>query len=165
MTPCVSCRGTGFVEDQGWQPAYPESWDGKRHPGDGLIKCGACEGDGKEAPSGIWPDVIAPAMHENPALGWVDPACPDLVLIWRLAREVGYAVGVHGSLKRDFDLIAAPWTDQAVSTTDFVAHMVKGLSASIVGVNTAKPHGRTAVTLQLDGWFKPIDLSILPTQR
>ncbi len=112
----------------------------------------------------IWPDIIAPPQHENPAPGWVDPAVPDLRLIWKLAREVGYAVGVHGSLKRDFDLIAAPWTDQAVSTTDFVGHMAKGLPASIVGVNTAKPHGRTAVILQIDGWFKPIDLSILPTR-
>lgn len=109
-----------------------------------------------------WASVVAPPQHENPAAGWEDPRLPDMRLIWKLAREVGYAVGVHGSLRRDFDLIAAPWTDDAVSTTVFVGHMVKGLPASIVGVNTVKPHGRVAVTLQIDGWFKPIDLSILP---
>lgn len=28
------------------------------------------------------------------------------------ARAEGYALGVHGSLRRDLDLIAVPWTDQ-----------------------------------------------------
>lgn len=115
------------------------------------------------ARQGVWPDVIAPPQYENPHPGWDDPKVPDLRLIWTLAREVGYAVGVHGSLKRDCDLIAAPWTDEAVSATAFIGHMVKGLAASVVGVNTAKPHGRMAVTLQLDGWFKPIDLSVMPS--
>lgn len=113
-------------------------------------------------PANCWPDVIAPSQYENPASGWVDPAVPDLRLIWKLAREVGYAVGVHGSLKRDFDLIAAPWTPEAVGNAELVDHLCAGLNATRVGGPTHKPHGRVAVTLQIDGWFKPIDLSIMP---
>jgi hypothetical protein len=111
-----------------------------------------------------WPTVVAPPMHENPAPGWVDPAVPDLRLIWKLGREVGYAIGVHGSLKRDFDLIAAPWTPEAVGNHDLIVHLCAGLKATRVGGPEYKPHGRVAVTIQIDGWFKPIDLSILPTR-
>lgn len=31
----------------------------------------------------------------------------------RIASDYGYALGVHGSLKRDLDLIAAPWVTRA----------------------------------------------------
>ena len=31
--------------------------------------------------------------------------------IRKAARECGYAIGVHGSLMRDFDLIAVPWVE------------------------------------------------------
>lgn len=61
-----------------------------------------------------WPNIVAPAQYEHPDPGWQDPKVPDLRTIWRLAREVGYAVGLHGSLRRDVDLIAAPWTDEVV---------------------------------------------------
>lgn len=109
-----------------------------------------------------WPDLVAPPQHDNPAPDWEDPKLPDIRLIWKLAREVGYAVGVHGSLKRDFDLIAAPWTDNAVGNAALVEHLCKGLNARRVGGPEHKPLGRVAVTLQIDGWYKPIDLSIAP---
>ena len=111
----------------------------------------------------MWPQLEAPPMYDNPAPGWEDPALPDMVLIWKLAREVGYAVGVHGSLKRDFDLIAVPWTGDAVGNGDLVKHLCKGLNATWVGASLEdKPHGRFAATLQIDGYFKQIDLSIMP---
>ena len=54
-------------------------------------------------------------MFKDPESGWEDPALPDINRIRKLAREVGYAVCVHGSLKRDFDLIAVPWTPRTES--------------------------------------------------
>lgn len=117
--------------------------------------------DGSALPT--WPDLIAPPQYAYPAEGWKDPALPDLRLIWKLAREVGYSVGVHGSLRRDVDLIAAPWTEQAVGNAELVDHLCAGLNARRIGGPEHKPHGRVAVTLQIDGWFKPIDLSIMPT--
>lgn len=110
----------------------------------------------------VWPNVIAPAQYDNPAPGWEDPKLPDFKLIWKLAREVGYAVGIHGSLKRDVDLIAAPWTDEAVGNAALIDHLCAGLPATCIAGPEHKPHGRVAVTLQLDGYFKPIDLSITP---
>lgn len=117
---------------------------------------------GSKGQDGIWPNVIAPPQYENPAEGWEDPRLPDLQLIWKLGREVGYAIGIHGSLKRDVDLIASPWTAEAVGNAALVDHLCAGLPAARVGGPEHKPHGRVAVTLQIDGWFKPIDLSIMP---
>ncbi len=111
----------------------------------------------------MWPELIAPPCHENPHKDWVDPKLPDIKLIWKLAREVGYAVGVHGSLKRDLDLIAAPWTDEAVGNADLVEHLCTGLNAKRIGGPEHKPHGRIAVSLQVEGYYKLIDLSIMPT--
>lgn len=109
-----------------------------------------------------WPNLIPPPMYDNPAPGWEDPALPDIKLIWKLAREVGYAIGIHGSLKRDFDLIAVPWVDDAVDEFDFILHMKKGLKADLIG-SEKKPHGRFGIVLQIkDGYFKNIDMSIMP---
>lgn len=63
--------------------------------------------------NGTWPQFIAPPKYENPCEGWEDPKLPDFRLIWEVARGCGYAIGLHGSMKRDVDLIAVPWTDEA----------------------------------------------------
>ncbi len=110
-----------------------------------------------------WPNFDAPPQHENPAEGWEDPSLPDFELIWRIAREHGYSVGLHGSMKRDVDLIAVPWVDGASSWDVLMSAMEKGLNAKRISGPENKPHGRIACNLQIDGWFKVIDLSIVPT--
>lgn len=111
---------------------------------------------------GVWPDVQAPPKDDNADPRWHDPKLPDFRLLWKLAREVGYSVGIHGSLKRDVDLIAAPWTEEAVSPDDLIAHLCRGLNAREAGVREQKPLGRVSCNLQINGWFKLIDLSICP---
>jgi len=114
--------------------------------------------------NGVWPNFIAPSKYEAPDPRWEDPGLPDFTLIWKLAREVGYSVGLHGSMKRDVDLIAAPWTDEAVSAEDFIAHMVDGLNAHLIGEHgTVKPHGRRAWAIQIrDAYKKHMDVSVMP---
>lgn len=115
---------------------------------------------------GQWPNLVCPPMFDNPSKGWRDPGIPDIRVIWRLAREVGYSVGVHGSLKADFDLIAQPWTEDAVSADDLIVHLCKGLSAEVRGGIEKKPLGRIACVIQLNGvYMKNIDLSISPILR
>lgn len=75
--------------------------------------------------------------------------------------EVGYAIAEHGSRERDLDLIAAPWTDGAVSGLELLDHLARGLPAKLVAVEE-KPMGRLAATLQLAGWYRPIDISVCP---
>jgi len=79
----------------------------------------------------------------------------------------GYAVAVHGSLKRDIDLVAVAWTEQACPVDDLV-HTIKGAVAGVLGNcitlgdPTKKPHGRIAVTLITPAHLGEIDLSIIP---
>lgn len=113
-------------------------------------------------PAHVWPDFVAPPQYENPDPRWVDPVLPDFRLIWRVARECGYAVGLHGSMKRDCDMIAVPWTEGAVGSLELIGRLCDALDAKRVGPIAGKPHGRLGFILQIDGWFKSIDISVMP---
>lgn len=97
---------------------------------------------------------------------FLSEALPGLQLA---ARGCGYALAVHGSLARDIDLIAVPWTEGADKPELLVQRLCGALSA-LVGraVNlrgddwTEKPHGRRALTIILPGICPQIDLSIMP---
>lgn len=100
-----------------------------------------------------------------------------LPVIRESARKLGYAVGLHGSLARDFDLIAAPWTPDAADPDD-LAEAIKDAAGCIRWRvfrghgqlsrknQDDKPHGR--LTYAFD-WDKRnyenrgyIDLSVMP---
>ena len=114
------------------------------------------------AASSVWPDFIAPPKYDNAAEGWTDPALPDFRLIWQVAHDHGYAVGLHGSMKRDCDLIAVPWVEAHATAEALIEALCSALNAHEVGPREPKPNGRIAVNLQIDGWFRLIDLSIVP---
>lgn len=97
----------------------------------------------------------------TPHAEWEEPALPPIERIRELAREVGYAVGLHGTQERDLDVIAAPWTDKAVGNQALIEHIAKGLGARVTSLER-KPLGRYAATIQMAGWYKPIDISICP---
>ena len=84
---------------------------------------------------------------------------PDLA---RIFQAHGYALAVHGSLARDFDLIAIPW-DEAVSPATAVLDAVTKEFA--VNVSPDSPaqrnHGRIAYTLICGFGHCQIDLSFL----
>lgn len=101
--------------------------------------------------------------------------------IQAIAREHGYAVGVHGSMATDLDLIACPWAE-AVSDAEVLAEALREAlnghyppSArkvdgewQMVPNPEQKPHGRRAWSIH----FTPasplphspcyIDLSVMP---
>ncbi|TXH84851.1 MAG: hypothetical protein E6Q77_01845 [Rhizobium sp.] len=111
--------------------------------------------------------------HANAAIreatGAFNRSILDAVLpaIRSAALFKGYAVAVHGSLKRDIDLIAIAWTDQA-SPVDDLIHTIKGAVAGVLGNCITlgepgkKPHGRIAYTLIHPGHLGEIDLSVIP---
>ncbi len=98
----------------------------------------------------------------EPCKGWQYPKHPPVDRIRELAREVGYAIGEHGSKERDLDLIAAPWTEDAIGNYGLMKHIAEGLGARIVEIER-KPLGRYAATIQMDGYYKAIDISVCPT--
>jgi hypothetical protein len=82
-----------------------------------------------------------------------------------VARFNGYAVAVHGSLKRDIDLIAVPWTDQAIEP-DALADKIAGAISGVLGnclrrEPGEKPHGRVAYIMLHPGFAGEIDLSVI----
>lgn len=101
-----------------------------------------------------------------PSSQWDHPETPDVNLIRKLAKEVGYAIGEHGSREADLDVIAAPWTKDAVEPMALIEHICAGMvyngEPAKLRATENKPVGRFAVTIQLNGWFKNIDLSICP---
>lgn len=108
-----------------------------------------------------------PAIRE--ATGAFIGAILDATLpaIREAARFQGYAVAVHGSLKRDIDLIAVAWTEQAKPAPELV-RAIMGAVGGVLGnciMLTAlsdKPHGRLACTLVHPGFAGEIDLSVIP---
>jgi len=103
--------------------------------------------------------------HEN---GVNRPLCYTLLLQWLTdaANKCGYALGLHGSMSRDLDLIAVPWTEDAVSADQVISKLVDAaggfISKDLLTVNPeSRPHGRMAYSIQL-GRGLYIDVSVMP---
>jgi len=85
-----------------------------------------------------------------------------------VAKQLGYALTVHGSIKRDIDLVAIPWTRKACGP----AHLAEALrkeTERVIGFAVygndgpfprRKPHGRKCWTIHFNGTY--IDLSVMP---
>jgi len=98
---------------------------------------------------------------------YIEAVLDDLLPPLRVAaRGCGYAIAVHGSLARDIDLVAIPWTSQAYEAKVLVDRLC-GVIAGICGRAhpskdwTNKPHGRQALIIITAGEAE-IDLSIMP---
>lgn len=95
-----------------------------------------------------------------------------LPIIRRVAHANGYAIGLHGSGQRDMDLIAVPWTGEAVAAEELVERLVEACDgencAGVLDPGIAnKPHGRRAWSIRLTGkmlFYEHlyIDLSVMP---
>lgn len=88
----------------------------------------------------------------------------------RIAWRHGYALALHGSMARDLDLVAIPWTEDAGSPEKLIEAFRRFIVTKAdvnlkVGKATQKPHGRQAYVLPVghDGHY--IDLSIMPRQK
>jgi hypothetical protein len=80
-----------------------------------------------------------------------------------IAREHGYALAVHGSLARDFDLIAIPWADEPKEPEAVIEVITSQFAAKLVGGPPSdKPHGRRVWTLSIGFGECFADLSFMP---
>jgi hypothetical protein len=92
-----------------------------------------------------------------------------LPILQEKVRPLGYALAVHGSMNRDFDLIAVPWDDGAVAPASDVHRAIFNVVAPYSTPNAKhgpekKPHGRIAWIIPLVGGAA-IDLSVMPRKR
>jgi hypothetical protein len=79
--------------------------------------------------------------------------------IRRIAKGLGYAIGLHGSEARDLDLMAIPWVEEACSPIKLVKEIEKGIGGRINGPVGIKPNGRLAWSILIAGSY--VDLSII----
>lgn len=83
------------------------------------------------------------------------------------ARSVGYALALHGTMARDLDVVAVPWTEDAADADTLVAAIEAACDgyrlAAVCGREEPqhKPHGRLAWVILLEGGCV-IDLSVMP---
>lgn len=110
-------------------------------------------------------DDIVQGAYNRALLGLI---LPPMRLV---ARDLGYALTIHGSLDRDIDIVAVPWREHQVSDPDRLAIALCGAVAGVTGrCNresgewTVKPHGRLAKILM--AWCgentAQLDLSVMP---
>lgn len=78
-------------------------------------------------------------------------------------RTKGWALAVHGSLARDFDLVAIPWHPEPVSPQACVGSICHYHSMKQIGQAVTKLHGRQVFTLALSFGECFLDLSFMPT--
>jgi hypothetical protein len=114
---------------------------GSPRPGESCWKCGG--------------ETIIPSEK------WKTPRLPDITPIREAAKECGYALGVHGSQQRDLDVIAVAWSDKAIDREQMLHTVAERINARVLVIEP-KPLGRIAATLQIDGYFRPIDISVAP---
>lgn len=85
---------------------------------------------------------------------------PDLAKIF---QKHGYALAVHGSLARDFDLIAVPWSEHPSSREVVIKEMTRIFSIFSIGEPDIRNHGRVAYTIVVGFGECALDLSFFPS--
>ena len=114
-------------------------------------------------------DKSIPDDHDKPARTKPAPSYapvyaaalyPELAI---LARKHGYALAVHGSLQRDFDLVAIPWVENPGTPDELLDAITTTFAIRKVGGDySKKPHGRIAHTLSIGFGECCIDISFMP---
>jgi hypothetical protein len=90
-----------------------------------------------------------------------------------VAKDLGYALALHGSLRSDLDVIAVPWTEEAADEETLVKAICEAAGGFILTDRPVSdmPHGRRAWTIHLGGCSATvppdqratyIDLSVMP---
>lgn len=82
-----------------------------------------------------------------------------------ILRSCGYALALHGSMQRDMDAVAVPWTEHSVPAEILVGRVCEAMQLTI-GPNSPslKPHGRKVWTLMLTN-IGFVDLSVMPLRE
>ncbi len=78
-----------------------------------------------------------------------------------VCKEHGYALAVHGSLQNDLDLIAIPWTEEAVTPRKLMNEIQNTLAIKFDKA-TNKLYGRKAYEAHVGFGVCRLDFSIFP---
>jgi hypothetical protein len=104
--------------------------------------------------------------------------CALYPMLQQIAKDHGYALAVHGSVHRDFDLIAVPWVETCADPKQLISSF-KAATKMVVHSDqiedeekawpdlsvSEKPHGRQAYSLHVTNhgmYAGYLDISIIP---
>lgn len=96
-------------------------------------------------------------------------------MLLQIAKDHGYSLAIHGSLHRDFDLVAIPWIEEASEPLDLIK-AIKEATRTVVHHEemdehypncdpTTKAHGRLAYSLHVTNrgmYGGYLDISVMP---
>lgn len=80
-----------------------------------------------------------------------------------IARKHGYAMAVHGSLARDFDLICIPWVESPSKPQAVVDEITSTFAIRQIGEPDTVFHGRQRWTISIGFGECALDLQFMPT--
>jgi hypothetical protein len=90
------------------------------------------------------------------------------------AKELGYAIALHGTMARDLDLLAVPWIEDAAEPMELVNALADEICGYVIGDSkahidhqkhpTKQPHGRMSWNIAWGG-NAFIDLSVMPKEK
>lgn len=80
-----------------------------------------------------------------------------------IARSHGYALAIHGSMARDFDLVCVPWVETVADPQVVIGEIVSTYAFTLQGEPALREHGRLAYSLVgQHGWCGHLDISFTP---
>lgn len=101
------------------------------------------------------PDQITPTFAPIYMAGMYPGLC-------KLFQEHGYALAVHGSVARDFDLIAVPWVARPHSHRTVIRAIMKKYAVKFPTKPKKMKHGRIAYSVSLSYGDCYLDISFFP---
>lgn len=93
--------------------------------------------------------------------------------LWPDLREAalncGWALGLHGSLSNDMDIMAMPWTEEAVSPLNLIIKLCEcftdaDLLKDGIKRTTNKPNNRIVYTISIWGEFY-LDINVIELSK
>lgn len=80
----------------------------------------------------------------------------------KIFQKHGYALAVHGSMARDFDLIAVPWVTRPHKHTTVIRDIKKKYAVIFSAKPKKMKHGRIAYSLSVSFGNCYLDVSFFP---
>ena len=113
-------------------------------------------------PDNTLEELKAPPVIHKPRPSYAPVYAALYPAMAEVARECGYALAVHGSLQRDFDVVAIAWTNVVQTPFDLITALTAKFDLKLIGGPTVKNHGRVAWTLACGFGECSLDLSFTP---
>ena len=81
------------------------------------------------------------------------------------AMDCGWALGLHGSLASDMDIMAMPWTENATSADDMIQHLIDTCFydnhlSDFIKHTQEKPNHRVVYTISIFADFY-LDINVI----